>query len=118
MGKWTLETSGNHYRIWKGTEEDPRFVAEFDEIEDARLVVSCINGVKEEIKQLQHDNEILYRANCEISETADRLREALEASTDLLVRVEKAFTEAWCIDWNELPIQAEKNRAALEQEGK
>lgn len=34
--------------------------------------------LSQEIKQLQHDNEVLYRANCEISEVADRLREALE----------------------------------------
>ena len=44
-----------------------------------------------------------------------RVREALEASTDLLDRVEKAFTQAWCIDWNDIPIQAERNRKALEE---
>lgn len=31
-----------------------------------------------ELKQLQRDNEVLYRDNVVISETADRLREALE----------------------------------------
>ena len=68
-----------------------------------------------EIEQLKRDNEVLYLENVALSETADRLREALEASTDLLDRVEKAFTQAWCIDWNDIPVQAERNRKALEE---
>ena len=68
-----------------------------------------------ELEQLKRDNEVLYLDNVALSETADRLREALEASTDLLDRVEKAFTQAWCIDWNDIPVQAERNRKALEE---
>ena len=36
----------------------------------------------DELEQLKHDNEILYRANCEISEVADKMREALEFVVD------------------------------------
>jgi chromosome segregation ATPase len=56
------------------------------------------------------------RAKLQAAEAENaRLREALEASTDLLDRVEKAFAQAWCIDWNDIPIQAERNRKALEE---
>jgi len=34
--------------------------------------------VMDELEQLKRDNEVLYRDNVALSETADRLREALE----------------------------------------
>ena len=75
---WVLEVSGKNYRIWGGTEDYPMFVAEFDNLEDAKLCVSCVNRVSGEIKNLKRDNEVLYRDNVTMSEAADRLREALE----------------------------------------
>lgn len=44
----------------------------------------------DELEQLKRDNEVLYRANCEISEVADTLRAEVE-------RLKKANNDAlWC----------------------
>ena len=63
-----------------------------------------------ELKQLQRDNEVLYRDNVTLSETADRLREALERISCLPVSYGKAMRK--------IAIDTLMNRAALEQEAK